>query len=268
MILAAAGVRRPIGNRERIQLQCVMADAILSMFHIGRAGSTVLGDMLNQHPSIGWDGEIYHSNHQLWHGQGDPAGLARRRAAMLPKRWYGFEVKENHLQAVGETLGDLVAAYRVGGPARFMILRRENTLRKIVSTAVARVTGRFHRVDPNGAPPDPDAPVRVRIDPHAHAIGRKAAPLVDYLERFDRFHAAIDEILAADDPLRLCYEIDILGDPQRAYRATCAWLGEQPVPVIVRFARTTPFPLRDVIENFDEVAKALEGTRWAWMLAG
>ncbi len=238
------------------------------MFHIGRAGSTVLANMLNQHPSIGWDGEIYAPTQRLWHGQGDPVLLMRQRAALLPRRWYGFEVKAFHVRLVGKTLGDLVVAYRAGGSARFIVLRRENTLRKIVSTAVARVTGRFHLFGQFAPPPDPDAVVRVRIDPHAHYIDGETRPLVEFLEGFDRFHASLDEILASDDPLRLSYEADILADPQRAYRAACRFLGEEPVPVLMRFARTTPFPLREVIENYDEVALALEGTRWAWMLAG
>ena len=245
-----------------------MAAAIISMFHIGRAGSTVLGDMLNQHPSIGWGGEIYGVKRQLWHGQGDPARFAWQRATMLPKRWYGFEVKRPHIDAVRQPLGDLVAGYRAGGPVRFIILRRENTLRKIASTSVARATGRFHLFGPTAAPSNPDAPVRVRIDPQAHFIDGEVRPLVGFLEAFDRFHESLDELLAADDPLRLSYEADILGDPQRAYRATCEWLEEEPVPVVTRFARTTPFPLRDVIENHDEVARVLEGTRWAWMLTG
>ncbi len=31
----------------------------VAMFHVGRSGSTVLGDLLDQHPDIFWDSEIY-----------------------------------------------------------------------------------------------------------------------------------------------------------------------------------------------------------------
>jgi len=31
----------------------------VAMFHIGRSGSSVLADMLNQYPNVHWDGEIY-----------------------------------------------------------------------------------------------------------------------------------------------------------------------------------------------------------------
>jgi hypothetical protein len=109
--------------------------------------------------------------------------------------------------------------------------------------------------------------VRVRIDPRAHFVDGESLPLVAFLEGFDRFHAALDDVLG-DEALRLTYETDILDDPRQAYLATCRWLDEVPAPVVVRFARTTPFPLRDVIENFDEVAEALHGTPWAWMLDG
>lgn len=36
------------------------------MFHIGRSGSTVLGDLLDQHSSVYWDGEIYQSFYRAW----------------------------------------------------------------------------------------------------------------------------------------------------------------------------------------------------------
>jgi hypothetical protein len=245
-----------------------MATAIIPMFHLGRVGSTVLGDMLNQHPAIGWGSEIYAARWRLWHGQGDPSEFIWRHASQHPRRWFGFEVKRPHLRVVQRGLGDLVAGYRAGGTARFIILRRENTLRKIASTAVARATGRFHLHGGEGAPPQPHTPVRVRIEPNAHFIDGETRPLVEFLEVFDRFHASLDEVLADDDPLRLGYETDVLDDPRRAYHTICAWLGEEAVPVTLRYTRTTPFPLRDVIENYDEVAAALHGTRWAWMLSG
>ena len=43
------------------------------MFHPGRCGSTVLGNLLNQHPSIEWDGEIY-----------EPQGRFYRYAVAIP----------------------------------------------------------------------------------------------------------------------------------------------------------------------------------------
>ena len=245
-----------------------MATGVICMFHIGRAGSTVLGDLLNQHPSFGWDSEIYAPQQRLWDGRGDPVMLMRQRAALLPRRWYGFEFKAFHVRLVGRTLSELVTAYRSGGNARFIVLRRVNTLRKIVSTAVARGTGRFHLFGQSTAPRQPDAVSRVRIDPRMHFIDGETRPLVEFLAGFDRFHALLDELLLADETLRLSYEDDILPDPLHAYRTACGWLGEEPIPVVTRFARTTPFPLRQVLENFEEVALALDGTPWAWMLDG
>ena len=37
-----------------------------AMFHIGRSGSTVLGKMLDEHPEIAWDGEVYAPIINLW----------------------------------------------------------------------------------------------------------------------------------------------------------------------------------------------------------
>jgi hypothetical protein len=219
-----------------------MAAVILALLRIGRVGSTVLGDMLNQHPSIAWGGEIYGTEWRRRHACDDPAGFAWRRAAMLPKRWYGFEVKRPHVDGIPQTLGELVAGYRAGGPVRFIVLRRENTFRKIASTAVARATGRLHLFGPTTAPRTHDFPVRVRINPQAHFIDGELRPLVDFLERFDRFHASLDELPAADASLRLSYETDLLGDPQRAYRAACRRLDSRRFrsPCVLRARSPSP----------------------------
>ena len=36
------------------------------MLHIGRVGSTVLADLLNQHSQIHWDGEFYPKQHKYY----------------------------------------------------------------------------------------------------------------------------------------------------------------------------------------------------------
>jgi hypothetical protein len=43
-------------------------------------------------------------------------------------------------------------------------------------------------------------------------------------------------------------------------------LGVPPVEAAVRYNRSTPFHLRDVILNFSQVEAALSGTEFAWML--
>jgi hypothetical protein len=73
-------------------------------------------------------------------------------------------------------------------------------------------------------------------------------------------------LLADKDVLQLTYEDDILKDPRIAYRRVCGYLGLEPCPAFVRHARSNPFRLDEIIENYDEVKQALSGTEFEWML--
>jgi hypothetical protein len=65
----------------------------------------------------------------------------------------------------------------------------------------------------------------------------------------------------------LTYEDDVLEDPTRAYSKICEFLGVPPGPAPqIRHARTTPFGLREVVENYLEVEQHLSGTPFARML--
>lgn len=46
----------------------------------------------------------------------------------------------------------------------------------------------------------------------------------------------------------------------------CRFLGIAPAPVGVRYARTNPFPLRELLLNYEDVASSLRPTEHAWML--
>jgi hypothetical protein len=66
--------------------------------------------------------------------------------------------------------------------------------------------------------------------------------------------------------LKLTYEDDIMQDPVKTSIQVCEFLGISPAPAVIRYTRSTPFPLRDVVANFREVETALAGTEFAWML--
>ena len=45
----------------------------VAMFHSGRTGSTVLGDLLKQHPNVDWAGEIYEKRKSVHRKMGKEA---------------------------------------------------------------------------------------------------------------------------------------------------------------------------------------------------
>jgi hypothetical protein len=62
------------------------------------------------------------------------------------------------------------------------------------------------------------------------------------------------------------YEEDVEEDPQRAYRRICRHLHLPVHESTVQKSRTNPYPLFDLIENFDVVRSLLRGTDYEWML--
>jgi hypothetical protein len=64
----------------------------------------------------------------------------------------------------------------------------------------------------------------------------------------------------------LFYEDDIQSDPTVAYCKVCHYLDIDPGEPSVSLERVNPHPIREVVENFDEVAALIADTPYAWML--
>jgi hypothetical protein len=232
----------------------------VAMFHVGRSGSRVLASLLDQHPHVFWDGEIYEPSHRLFRPGRDPLRLLDRRRRRAGRRWYGFEMKFFHTRLVGVPLPQFYEALCDRGFERFIVLRRRNTLRKVVSSIRLHAEKRSHRR------PGQATLERIVVDVDDVRIDRDRKPLIDYLEDYERQFAALDVLLEGRSTLRLTYEEDIADDPTRAYRRCCEFLGLEPHPVRVDYGRTNPFPLRDIVVNLGEVEEALRGSPFEWMV--
>jgi LPS sulfotransferase NodH len=240
----------------------------VAMFHIGRSGSTVLGELLGQHPEVHWDGEVHRQAvRALKRGRKrgslkthDPIGALATRIAASPKPVYGFEVKFFHLRVLGVTLTRYLDALQGINVTRFIVLRRRNTLRKVVSSLVAQQTGAY-RV-PAGSRPSRK---KVEVNVERLVIDADAKPLLAFLEDYERAFDGIEKRLADRQSLTLVYEDDILLDPVSGYRSVCAFLGLAPAEAQVKAGRNNPFPLDQIVSNIDQVRSALAGTPFAWM---
>src|SRR6185369_15057982 len=128
--------------------------ANIAMFHIGRSGSTVLGDLLQQHPDIFWDGELFDSR-----GSKFTNSIARKlnlfpfvpfnfiRVNMLKARgkYYGFETKFFHLSKNGISLSEYFDKLQNMGFDHFIVLKRRNYLRKVISSLIGKQKNRYHQ---------------------------------------------------------------------------------------------------------------------------
>lgn len=228
------------------------------MFHVGRSGSTVVANQLGQHPGLVWAREMIDPRHRFDRDSAVAAVAAEVRAAS-PRR-FGFEVKFYHLRRAGLQLAPFLEQLDRMGFDRFIVVRRRNLLRKVVSSQVARTTGEWHWHA--GSEP----PLRtVRIEPERVPVEggqRPLAAIIDgYLEDFRRLERALGSRARLD----LVYEDDIQADPAVAARRATAFLGLPPHAARIRLARTTPWPLHQVVENLAEVRAHLAATPHAWM---
>lgn len=255
----------------------------VAMFHTGRCGSTVLGEMLAAQGEVFWAGEIFEDMPgrygALARAPDAPARILRRsqaeprslralvRPGEYPSRYrvYGCETKyrtDQHLRPewVNLDLPAYIALLEAQGFGRFIVLQRHNHLRKLASGITGKRSGLWHTRTAVRGP----APVALPIEDFR--FGPWRGTLLQCLEDLDAQHAHLLAALAGRQVLRLSYEEHISDDPAVAYRAVCAFLGLAARPVRSTLTKTNPFPLRDIVSNWDAVAAALAGTPYAWML--
>ena len=229
------------------------------MFHVGRSGSTVLADQLGQHPAMSWARELFDPKRRRLTPTKAAVLLDREMEAAGDRR-FGFEVKFYHLTAAGLGLATLLPALDRRGFGHFLVVRRRNLLRKIVSSQLARRTGRWHL--PLDRPPELR---QVHLDLQATRMDGATAPLRTIIEGYEQGFRELEAALAGRKVLELYYEDHIAPDPGAAYRRAAAFLGLPEHPAAVRLRPTTPWPLSAIVSNFGELQRHLAETPHAWM---
>ena len=238
------------------------------MFHAGRSGSTVLADLLGQHPKVFWDGEVYTHHVMKWgvsrRDRSDEATrLIRRRMNCSPRPLYGFEVKYFHVKCSGVPFGKYVEQLRRLGLEHFIVLDRRNHLRQLVSSLIGEKSSRYHQrsgeravltrivLDVN----------EIKLEPHT-----KAMPLIEHLKGYEEDVCMLEDLLHQHNVLRLTYETDVLKDPLVGYRRICNFVNIDCIEYPIRYGKTNPFYLEDIILNYEEVKNTLGGSPFEWML--
>jgi LPS sulfotransferase NodH len=242
-----------------------MHDVVI--WHIGRCGSTVLSNLLNQHPTIQSENEIF-----------QPFLLAKNRGEVIPtmdqviadvaarksKAIQAAEVKFLECQqpeAFGASVRQTLETFRAHGYSRFVVLHRANYLRRMVSHCVAGETRRFFVRIGDEAPLH-----RIVMNVNAIRVGSLSRSLLAWFEVFESAYQRLDELLQGHAVCKVSYEEDIEQNPLAGYAKVCRFLGQEPFPAQVSFQRTNPFRLADILHNYREVADLLQSTRHAWML--
>ena len=240
------------------------------MFHFGRSGSTVLGDMLDQHPQVFWDSEIYEPYTQTWKSQKNlaeatstytPTDILSQRIIQGGKKLYGFEVKFFHLKLANIELSNYLNSIQGLGIDHFIVLKRKNYLRKIVSSAIASKVSQYHQSSEQKA-----RFKQVEIDIGNVEIDCDAKSLIAYMQEYDEDFSILEKLLVNKKVLWLTYEEDLFLEPRHGYSRVCDFLDITPHPVLIHYSKTNPFKLSEIITNFEDVERTLSGTSFEWML--
>ena len=262
-IRAANSAAAADASRGDVSARCAQTvgglEGRVGMFHPGRCGSTVLGNLLGQNSRIFWDSEVFDPTVRKIPKK--PFAYLQRRIERCGKPIYGFETKLYHPEQLGYDTTQYLEQLEGVGFERFIFLTRRNVLRLLVSAWMAMAKAEAYHVAAGAK----SSLKGIRLDPLKAELGGVFAPLVDHLRATAALIAATRQQLNGRDVLDLVYEKDVAEDPRRAYLRVCEFLGVEPEPAQVRYGRTTPFPLSDVIENLDEVKAALAGTEFMWM---
>jgi LPS sulfotransferase NodH len=268
------GIFRPLqgllANKDRTNV---------AMIHVGRCGSTVLAKMLNAHEKVYWSGEFYNrffpgrnfpqrSGNTPVEFPGDPIELLQEKMSSLKAfraDVFGFEIKPFHYGLMQIPFGEYVESLEAAGFTHFIVLDRKNRLRKMVSSVIAQQPGNKYHIANN----EKAKRSLALVDVGSVKIDSDDKPLLSFLEDYDEQFFEVAKVLSDRNVLQLSYEEDIQEDPRQAYTKVCEFIGlPQQTNIEVRLNRTNPYPLSELIENYDEVAAALQGTPYEWMLEG
>lgn len=263
---------RALSSLSRAFFEKKRSEGHVLMMHNGRSGSTLLGDILDQHRQIFWDGEtiekMLHREAKaksigidkifnFYNGESAIQEIKNRIKRRAGNRVFGTEIQDYHLKMIGMTLEEFIQELKILGFTKFIFLDR-NYMRKVVSHIVATERKKFH-VSSNSRTRN----ISVRINPDKIYIGHQFKSLLSALESYQSFFTEASKVLENEDSLFLTYENDIQNTPAPAVEKSCSLLDLPVHNYKVNFSKTTNIPLHQVIENYDEVSDLVSNSAFA-----
>ncbi len=213
------------------------------IFGEGRCGSTALVSRLNSIKNVQCNNEVLALRVPF------PFLHVLARCGLSKKPVNGCKILAFHIrdiQPIDDREGFLRQLYEKG--FQIIHLRRENLINHAMSNIRAQRFGYHQR-----SPVETKKKKKVHVD---------TGELIRWMKRTEELYR-YEDILLKDLPhLSLTYEGNIANEEMQKQTAirVCEFLGLEPEEGKCEFRKVSPRSLRNSIENYDEVVRALEGT--------
>ena len=217
------------------------------IFGRGRSGSNLLRSLLNSHPDVFCDPEIFNEAYPKmkffafkWLITSLPFVYLYYKKSQIVMDYYGFKLHYYQFSNIKDKL-------RVLSKRNWKIihLQRKNIIKEAFSWIIARQTEKWVRTSQQ---PDPTEKYHVNVEMFLERVAKSI-----------QSEQAENEILDSVDHIKVIYEEELLNAED--WGATCAkifkYIGTDPVPVSSNTRITDPRPDAERIENFQEIVNAL-----------
>ena len=219
----------------------------------GRTGSTVLTDLLNSHPDMYCDHEIFDTSGSLSPVKHPLLYISScsKRAVMNRKPVYGFKVKIEQLikEHNYKEIGELLKLFYDKG-WKVIYLKRTNIFKHAVSGIISNHTKIFHVKNDNGFEHE-----KLNIDCNF---------LIGVMGYYDELGKSEEESLKAIPHLRIIYEEDLLDSLNHQYASDKVfdYLGIKSHPVNTNLKKIIPEDLEKIVLNFQEVHSFIKNSKY------
>lgn len=210
-----------------------------------RTGSNMLSSLLNNHPNINVQGEIF----RRLNGQNYKDVLA----SGFPKQPFyikanGFKIFYYHPQddPSSDIWNDLVKMQNL----HIIQLKRRNVLRSLISSKIAANKKFWMSTESTDT---------VKLSERIVTLTEEE--LRDGFEYTKRRINKAEQMFCSHPFLTLFYE-DLLDDIESNLRDTCKFLGVRYRPLKTPLKRQNPESMRDLVINYEELKSAFQGTEW------
>jgi LPS sulfotransferase NodH len=223
------------------------------IFGQGRTGSTLLVKLLNDHPEILCEREIFQKKNNLGDGKiANPFRMLAGKTKLFHRRVYGFKAKIYQIELhcdPGSFLNDL---YQKGW--KIIYLKRRNLFDHILSSIVAESLETYHFS--NSADKSKYQDLKITLD--KKDLFRR----LDERREFLKQEAKVLEHISYH---QVEYE-DLSTNTQEEISKIFSFLSLSDFKVPVRLQKSNTRKYEDLIDNFDEVKLFLNQTEYAEFL--